>query len=93
MTESLHRDDPSDISLSKYAAVTKGQKDLTSRFKSVLGMAHDPTEAEKSEELQRNAEKEDQEHQDRIKAVYAAENEQESEEGKQKVRKEVLFGK
>ena len=73
--------------------MTKGQKDLTSRFKSVLGMPHEPTEAEKSEALQKNADREEREHQERIKAVHEAEKEQPSEEGKEKVRKEVLFGK
>jgi hypothetical protein len=56
-------------------------------------MPHEPTEAEKSEELQRNAEREEREHQERIKAVLDAEREQLSDGDKKKVRKEVLFGK
>jgi len=56
-------------------------------------MPHKPTEAEQSAELQKNAEREEREHQARIRAVHAAEREQTSEEDKEKARKEVLFGK
>jgi hypothetical protein len=82
----------SNASLSKYSALTRGQKDLASKFKSALGMSHEPTEAEKSEELQRNAEREERDHQRRIEAVHEAEKKETSEEGKEKARKEVLYG-
>ena len=82
-----------DLSLSKYAAVTKGQKDLISKFKSALGLPHPPTEAEKSEALQKNAEKEEQEHQDRIKAVNEAERGENDDEARARARREVLYGR
>ena len=82
---SIHR-------LSKYAAITRGEKDLAARFRATLGLPHPPTEEEKSRELQENAEKEEREHQERIERMKKAEEEVESEEGKERVRKEVLFG-
>jgi len=79
--------------LSKYAAVTKGQKDLANRFKAAVGLSHKPTEAEKSEELQKNAEREEREHQERMKAVHEAEAQAPDEEARAQVRKEVLYGR
>lgn len=79
--------------LSHYAAATKQQKDLVSKFKSALGLPHPPTEAEKSAELQKNAEREEQEHQDRLKAVKEAEDGVGGEEEKHRVKKEVLYGR
>lgn len=46
--------------LSKYTAITKGEKSLLSDFKRVLHLKHDKTEAEKSAELQKRAEAEAQ---------------------------------
>jgi Ni/Co efflux regulator RcnB len=79
--------------LSKYAAITKGEKDLASRFKGALGLSGKPTEQEKSEELRRNAEREEAEHQNRMHKLGEAEEKEHSEEGKERVRKEVLYGR
>ena len=64
-----------------------------SRFKSAVGLSHEPTEMEKSEEVRRNAEAEEKEHQDRMKAIKAAEQDEDSEEGRERARREVLYGR
>ena len=82
----------SNVSLSNYAAVIRGQQEFASQFESDLGMSLEPTEAETSEELQRNAHREERDHQRRIEAVHEAEANEASEEGKEKARKKVLYG-
>ena len=81
------------LRLSKYAAVTKGEKDLFSRFKSALGLSHEPTEDEKSQALKENAEAEEAEHQARMEKIKSAEKDQGSEEGRVRVRREILYGR
>ncbi|WVF67126.1 hypothetical protein IAT40_001871 [Kwoniella sp. CBS 6097] len=61
--------------LSKYAQVTKKEQNLVTHIRRALHLSHEPTEEEKSAELQRNAEREEREHQERMKAVKEAEAE------------------
>nr|XP_019050292.1 IQ domain-containing calmodulin-binding protein [Kwoniella bestiolae CBS 10118]OCF29222.1 IQ domain-containing calmodulin-binding protein [Kwoniella bestiolae CBS 10118] len=61
--------------LSKYARFTKREQNLISTLKKTLHLSHEPTEEEKSAELQANAEREEQEHQERMKKVHQAEEE------------------
>ncbi|GFZ42631.1 hypothetical protein JCM24511_00348 [Saitozyma sp. JCM 24511] len=79
--------------LSKYSAISKGQKDLGKRFKRVVGISNEKTEQEKSEELEQNAAREEAEHMERTRQVWEAEEAEESEEGKERARKEVLYGR
>lgn len=77
--------------LSKYGRFTKANKDLSSKFKAALHLPHPPTEQEKSDEVRANAEREERDHQERIRKVHAIEQEP-SEEGKEEQVKEALFG-
>ncbi|WVQ94727.1 hypothetical protein IAU59_001807 [Kwoniella sp. CBS 9459] len=61
--------------LSKYARVTKKEQNLVTHIRRALHLSHEPTEEEKSAELQKNAEREEREHQERMRAVKAAEEE------------------
>ena len=78
--------------MSKYAEVTKGEKDLANRFKSALGLPHAPTEMEKSQALEENAEQEEEEHQQRMEELKEAEDRETTKEGKERVRREILYG-
>ena len=86
-------DSMTDCRLSKYSAFVKGEKDLSAKFKKALGLPHPPTEAEKSAELEKNAQREEAEHQERLRQVKLAEEEEQSEEGKTRARREVLYGR
>lgn len=77
--------------LSKYAAATKTQKDLSSRLKAALHLPHPPTEMEKSEETKRNAQAYEEEHQERVKELNEAERGKHGEE-RMDARMEVLYG-
>ncbi|WWD16577.1 hypothetical protein CI109_101005 [Kwoniella shandongensis] len=83
--------------LSKYSRTVKKQQNLLTHFKRGLHLSHEPTEEEKSAELQENAEREEAEHQERMKKVKEAErevaDEGQGEEEMRRVRKEVLYGK
>ena len=81
------------LRLSEYAKVTKAEKDVFSRFKSALGLSHEPTEEEKSRKLKENAEAEEAEHQARLQRIKSAEQEEDSEEGRRRVRREILYGR
>ncbi|ORX33660.1 hypothetical protein BD324DRAFT_210415 [Kockovaella imperatae] len=67
--------------LGKYGSATKKEKNLVTKFKSAVGLSHEQTEEEKSQELKENAEAEEREHQDRIRAIRA------------RVRREILYGR
>jgi hypothetical protein len=79
--------------LTKYSNVTKGQKDFSKRFKKALHLPHEPTEQEKSDELKAHAEQEEREHRERIKAMIEAEKEEDNDEGRRRVRREILYGR
>ncbi|WVR03884.1 hypothetical protein IAU60_000883 [Kwoniella sp. DSM 27419] len=59
--------------LSKYAQVTKKEHDVMTHIRRALHISHELTEKEKSAELQENAEREEREHQERMRAVDDAE--------------------
>ncbi|WWD05811.1 hypothetical protein V865_003894 [Kwoniella europaea PYCC6329] len=93
--------------LSKYAKITKREQNFISTIKHALHISSEPTEEEKSAELKANAEREEKEHQERMKRVHIAEEESRlndpqrkgdveeggDEEELRKVRREVLYGK
>ena len=77
--------------LSKYSHFTKANKDLASKFKAALHLPHSQTEREKSEEVTRNADREEIDHQERMRKVREVEKEP-SGEGKEEKVREALFG-
>lgn len=77
--------------LSKYSRFTKANKDLSSKLKAALHLPHAPTEQEKSDEVRANADREERDHQERMRKVRAVEQEPTS-EGKEEKVKEALFG-
>lgn len=95
--------------LSKYSRMTKAQNNLITHVQRTLHLSHEPTEEEKSQELQENAEREEREHQGRMKVVREAEEEvkksgqmRENKEGvatekdkeeMRELRREVLYGR
>ena len=79
-------------SLSKYTAVTKGQKDLVTKFRRTIGLSHEPTEQEKSHKLEENAEREEQERQEKMEAVREAQSKAPTIEAKNEAAKQVMYG-
>ncbi|WWC87802.1 uncharacterized protein L201_002694 [Kwoniella dendrophila CBS 6074] len=61
--------------LSKYAEITKKEQSMISHIKKALHLKHEPTEEEKSAELKANAEREEEQHQERMRRIHTAENE------------------
>ncbi|WWC60223.1 uncharacterized protein I303_102789 [Kwoniella dejecticola CBS 10117] len=92
--------------LSKYSRFTKREQSLITHVKKALHLSSEPTEEEKSAQLQANAEREEKEHQERMKDIHAAEQEsgyvqknehgqddEEEEEEVRRLRRRVLYGK
>ncbi|WRT65622.1 uncharacterized protein IL334_002567 [Kwoniella shivajii] len=87
--------------LSKYAQVTKREQSILTHIRRALHLSHEATEEEKSAALQENAEKEEKEHQERMKAVHEAEEQsgiqdkgdESDKEEIRRIRREVLYGK
>jgi hypothetical protein len=77
--------------LSKYSHFTKTNKDLASKFKAALHLPHSQTEQEKSDDVEKNAEREEVDHQERIRKVREVEKEPAGDGKEEKVR-EALFG-
>ncbi|WVQ78707.1 hypothetical protein IAT38_000794 [Cryptococcus sp. DSM 104549] len=73
--------------LSKYSHFTKAQQNLLTHIQRALHLSHAPTEEEKSEQVRQNAEREEAEHQERMRRVWEAEREaKERKEGVRRVR-------
>lgn len=64
---------------------------MSSKFKAALHLPHEPTEQEKSDAVRANADREEKDHQERIRKVRAVEDEPTS-DGKEEKVKEALFG-
>lgn len=77
--------------LSKYSHFTKANKDLASKFKAALHLPHGQTEQEKSDEVRQNADREEKDHQERMRKVREVEREP-SGDGKEAKVQEALFG-
>jgi hypothetical protein len=86
-----HADKQTLWGLSKYSHFTKTNKDLASKFKAALHLPHSQTEQEKSDDVEKNADREEVDHQERIRKVREVEKEPAGDGKEEKVR-QALFG-